>query len=223
MKRQLMPLTRLKYVFTLALAGFNIGTNLCADVQDNLKINLTPSAQRIADNLEGMGYVDVSIAGCWIEFARNIEPKEGNGWTHRYERFVNLDHLAEYSSAIVETVETSRGNIALLQTHMDHNFYEFQRIQFRFKNDINTRYPDVDWPRVLHVENQKYIPEIETAFLKLYENIEHLSRSTSYRQSGSITRLEDWFTLSWSQERTLNEFHSATMAYAQENACDVDN
>ena len=222
MKRQLMPLTRLKYLFTLALGGFNIGTNLCADVQDNLKINLTPSAQRIADNLEGMGYVDVSIEGCWIEFARNIEPKEGNGWTHRYERFVNLDHLAEYSKAKFERIETDNGFFFGFSTQVDRRYDTIRREQALFRVRTNSQF-DVEWPRFRNLADLNKIEDISNAFKSWFPDAQKFNRYTNYTVSGEYSHFELWFQMTWSELEPLKEFHSATLAYAQENACDVHN
>lgn len=54
-----------------------------------------------------------------------ILKQKSNGGTSRYERFVNLDHLADFSNAIVKTVEANRGSIALLGTRMDYSFNNF--------------------------------------------------------------------------------------------------
>ena len=222
MKRQLMPLTSLKYLFTLALGGFSIGTNLYADIQDNLKINLTPSAQRIVDNLEGMGYVDVSIEGCWIEFARNIEPKESNGWTHRYERFVNLDHLAEYSKAKFERIETDNGFFFGFSTLVDRRYDTIRRGQALFRVKTNSKF-DVDWPRFRNLADLNKIEDISNAFKSWFPDAQKFNRYTNYTVSGEYSHFELWFQMTWSELEPLKEFHSATVAYAQENACDVHN
>jgi len=222
MKRQLMPLTRLHYLFTLALGGFSIGTNLCADIQDNLKINLTPSAQRIANNLEGMGYVDISIEDCWIEFARNIKPTEGNGWTHRYERFVNLDHLAEYSKTEIDRIETDNGFFFGFSTPVDRRYDTIRRKQALFRARTNSKF-DVDWPRFHTITDLNKIEVISNAFKSWFPNVPKFNRYTHYTAGGKYSRFELWFQMSWSEEKPLKEFYSATMAFAHENACDVEN
>ena len=69
-----------------------------------------------------MGYEDIFISKCWINSARTIEPKEKNGWTKRYPRFINLDYLKAFSDQEIQQVGQGQNAFYRFENRLDANY-----------------------------------------------------------------------------------------------------
>ena len=80
------------------------------------------SKEAVQEILIKMGYEDIFISKCWINSARTIEPKEENGWTKRYPRFINLDYLKAFSDQEIQQVGQGQNAFYRFENRLDANY-----------------------------------------------------------------------------------------------------
>ena len=185
-------------------------------------VDRTASTLALEENLVGMGYRDVSISGCWLRFARDLEPSEINRWTSGYERIVNIDYFRDFSRQ--EVTRGLNGNTVyfILDVPLDDQYPLDTRAPVEFENWAERFFLGVQWPWSESPESREPVPSVERALEANFDDLDQLNRWISFQETGKSTQVETSFVLTWKEEISLNDFKRIITAYAKESDCNVE-
>lgn len=181
------------------------------------------SKQAVQEALNEMEYEDIFISECWINFARDTEPSEQNGWTSRYIRFVNLDYFKEFSAREIQQIGQGQNSFYGFETRLDDSYPLRPLNLVRFREWVESNYPGANWPNVSTTEHRKALPEIESQLAHEVPNVDQLNRWVSISQYGKSTKIDQFFQMTWSEREPLQKFWAALKNYANDTGCDVEN
>ena len=181
------------------------------------------SKQAVQEALNEMGYNDIFISKCWINFAKDTEPSEQNGWTSRYIRYVNLDYFKGFSDREIQQIGQGQSSFYGFETRLDANYPLRPLSLTRFKNWVESSYPGTNWPNVRMSRQRTSLPEIEAYLTQQIPNIDQLNRWVFMTEYGENTQVDQFFQMTWSEREPLQKFLVALKDYGNDTGCDVEN
>lgn len=209
-------------VFGLSKLLIGFSTILLAAIFGLLPTHLhADSRDKVIKVLDDMGYIDVSLDGCWLQFSRRVEPSTSNGGFFAYTRYFDLNTFSDFSSNSVTSQEGGGRIYFRLDSKFDEEYDEKYSVYFKFRSWSRRNYPDSSWPYTHPKRHDEFTPILEFEANRLID-LEELNRTVQYGAHGPSTVLASAFDLSYGTDEELKEFQSAIEAFSQTNSCEIN-
>jgi hypothetical protein len=178
------------------------------------------SKYQIKKILTEMGYEDVHIEGCNLEFARTVIPTEKNNGFYRYKRKVSINSLDVEDSFELRYSERGGGFYQLSFSVQEHYLTDTIKAD-EFGNWVKLHYPNSTWPYLHPEDHDEMTPFLEEEFNVQVPDLTNLNLWIYYSKFGKSTRISPSFQLTYSSRAPLFNFAKAIISYKALGECFV--
>jgi len=176
----------------------------------------------LGDALVSMGYYDIRVDGCIIEFSHDVEPTSNNNGYFAYTRSINLNNLVDFSRSKVEEFESSEAGLFLLKSKFDSQHSKRHEKTVEFSWWVKRNFGSPLWP-YKHPEYQdKNTPAIEYSLRSFFYYESELDRWTNYSKYGASTDFPSDFYIMYEYKEPLEELRKSIVSYSEKSDCAID-
>lgn len=188
----------------------------------NPSLAAAKAEQTFQDSLASLGYEDVELSGCIVQFKRNLVPSAKNGFTYHYIRIINLEYIADFLLRDIQEVSIGDTNFFGFETRLGLN-YPLRPLDLRqFETWVNQTYPASNWPNVRTSSQQTNLPEIERQLHEKIPYLDKLNRWVFKTKFGENTQIDSFFQITAKDRRPLEHFLTALTDYAASYECNIE-
>lgn len=202
-------------VFTSLLAHVN---TLNADGMPNgnsAQIVGEPSNERLENLLLEMGYTDIDVSDCVLQFRRKLPNQCPTDKPLSYWRRINLLNLDMNSITEVQDRETDGGKWYLFKVLPTRDYHSRSIGIVVFNGLIKEKYPDSGWP----FRADKTTPRIRNEFYQEYPSSENMNWFILETCYGDSPGFDVDYHMSYDDQDMLSDFRSALIDYSKSKSC----
>lgn len=200
-------------ISSLAVAGaLNAGGSL---ERSSAPIVGEQTSERLVSLLLEMGYVDVDVSACTLQFRRKLPNQCPTEKPLSYWRSINLLNLDMKSITEVQSWETDGEKWYHFKVRPTRDYYSRSIGILVFKSLTKEKYPNSDWPFLAGDTT----PLIRKEFYQEFPSSENMSWLIFETCHGDSPDFGVDYNMTYDDQNMLSDFRSTLIDYSETNSC----
>lgn len=173
------------------------------------------SSERLEKLLLEMGYSDVDVSACALQFRRKLPNQCPTEKPLSYWRSINLLNLDMKSITEVQEWETDGEKWYLFKVRPTRAYYSRSISIMVFKSLMKEKYPDSGWPFLA----DDTTPLIRKEFFQEFPSSGNMNWSILETCHGDSPDFDVDYNMTYDDKNLLSDFRSAFIGYSNSNSC----